>query len=622
MRGAGILLLSTFLTMTLHHCGEGSATNCIVLTPSPVGLDLLWVMDDSSGMVGHQQSLPRSIDTFLTALEPYGVDDLRVAFTTTNVCEEGKSGAIRGKFLYQPSGAHPPAGIVWQNRYCETHADCVDAAISTDPDDWRCVNWSKYSADPDKSVYFCDHPETSANPTLVNLSSRCQFRCNREEDAAGCARIYGRPDTCADDCDLDWDCAKRCETFLFDAEKCATVCGSQECFHTCADEEFRKQDFLCSLVCADEYTCQDICIARSGEPTYRCLYPGGDYYHAGCILPPPTSRCPDQGPVVLDKEVVNGLFEEWNTGTWAGDPRWLGLNDATVRRKIFEQLFVCMGTVGAHQNICGTQEQGLLAAWLALDRNGENAEQAISFLRDEALLLVVIASNDDDYSTVEKVPAVDFHGISCMADTSGCTPEGTCEPAVPGPLKPTSEFVTSFQSLKSDSAWVTLATITGDIIPGSSTTPTQDLAAIRERYYECRCSSVSGSTGYIASGTHICTSHMQEADLGTRYHEVVKGLGPDQALTLNICDDTGFENPLKQIADALLPRLTRICLTPQVSLIETVAVARLDPSGAAILQIPDTDYSVDDGAPGCSGLPALRFREPLRTSESVRICMP
>jgi len=469
--------------------------------------------------------------------------------------------------------------------------------------------------------------EILSDPTL------CQEICGADDPAACftvCQQVFKDP-SCNNMCASDWDCMKKCESYLYDSAKCENVCaGGGDCFETCSDVEFEKQDFLCTMVCEGTYDCEDKCIAEFGDKTYRCLYPGGDESRAGCLLPPSTAYCPEKGPTMLDKEVAEQYFQDWKDIEWAGNPDWRGLDDKTVRGLIFEQLFICMASVGAAQSICGNQEQGLLAAWMALDKDGENAAQAQSFLREDAFLLIVIVSDEDDCSSTEKIAAIESGKCACKADTNGCTPDGNCDPTQSGPLYPVSTFINRLKSLKSDPAQVVLAVIVGDVVPGSATSPVEDVAQIRGRFYECKC-----DQGLYAPYTYACLSAQGKADIGNRYMQVAQGFGPRYGQVSNICSDEGLEGSLQEIGELVVPLLTAICLPRPMAEDEFIEIHLVTENGENFLQEPitpenpDGDYELMKNFPTCPEQflasdgyrteNAIRFADALEYSDRVKI---
>ncbi len=517
----------------------------------PAKLDVLFVIDASTSMCQEQQGLAGAFRSFLDGLRANGLDDVQVAVTSSNVCapDQGtcnssadcaggreckdigggyrvclRVGAVRGKFLYQPAGDFPPACVEMRTVPCLTDAEC-NTYSARHPDDplpdgdggnWVCEGPPLGSA---ANLWTCDLPpevkqygvedDYAPGDLLFAVSSQCRYRCDRDADPGQCARVFGQ--------------------------------------------------------------------ATSG-----CVYPGNDPSKAGCMLPPATAHCPpaDQGPKILNNNVADHWLRMWMAGEWAGDPGWdpqwkqlpAGDSDADFaareapRARVFEQLFQCMATLGVSQTTCGLQEQGLRAAWMALDPEGENSGQAQAFLRHNAYLLIVIVGDEDDCSAPEyqksdgrwdnRVPSDQSGWCACMRDENGCTAAGECDPAAcltngkfdvtKCPLYSTSRFVNQLRTLKPDAAMVAFAAVTGDFLPGSATTPGTDLAAIRQRYFECRCNTKASSR---APFTYACLGAAGQASLGARYAAVAEVFAQGGRGTLsNLCAGTGFESALQGIA--------------------------------------------------------------------------
>lgn len=664
----------------------------------PAKLDILWVVDDSPSMCQEQQSLAASFEQFLKVFQSYTAIDMRLAVTTTAVCSKDKPNPGRGKFVYQPAldTTMSPECVEKQVRPCLDDSDCQKDASLPNSKNWVCEK------KPATYMYSCDKPAKMCAPEpncdnvdklpgdlLMVVQSMCRYSCDREADPAGCGKVFGpildgkksyndqpcdhvcsggqcsveaceaepllvgtsgitndKPE-CKEVCASDWDCVKKCVSFLYDEGKCKVICEapSSDCYSTCtfagteekgyADKMFPRKDFLCSLVCDKGYDCKDICIAEFAKSSYRCLYPGGDKTKSGCLLPPPTSYCPAKGPKILDKgdfnccldpqssacadhkadtSVTCSYFKGWKSGDWAGNPVWKTLSDAEVYEQIFRQLFICMAMVGTGQQPCGNQEQGLLAAWLALDPNGENKDQARAFLREDAYLLIVVISDEEDCSTVKQISAEQYPLCACLADTRGCRADGTCNPNYPDKvLYPVDEFVNKFKSLKKDPAMVVFTAIVGDALPGSVLSPKlpdgslPEVDDIRRRYYDCKCQ--TPATAYSPQ-TYVCYSNQGKADLGKRYMDVAAAFGNRWGQTSNICDDSGLSPALERIAKLVVPLLTQVCLPRPLARNEFIEVYKYKASDPLnrVLLMPDTETETRDYRLYASPIGCIRFR--------------
>jgi len=460
---------------------------------------------------------------------------------------------------------------------------------------------------------------TSVCEDLIGDAAACASRCTASSGSCiDVCQAISKTDQCAWACSSEWNCQQKCEGYLYDSQMCAQVCaaGGGAACRTACTTQFKNQDFLCSMICDTQFDCTDRCIAEFGGATYRCLAPGGDPSNAGCMQPPPTTFCPKNGPKILDTEIADQWLLSWMQGGWDGHPdwdsRWKQLPTGpsqedfmareTARNKVFEQLFICMATIGADQVLCGNQEQGLRAAWMALDPEGENADQSEQFLRDDAYLLVVVVSDEDDcsapdycdrvdaftekiiYDTPNKrtqcVIAEDVSRCSCLRDENGCLPwqdpaKGECDISqcmkdgqfIRGlcPLESADAFVNKIRSLKKDPAQVVFAAIAGDIMVDSDGDvimtndlyQVNDVDALVDRYFTCKCDKWVRRS----PKTYGCLSSYGKADLGLRYNRTASAFGLGRFGQLaNICNEEGIGGSLEQIANLVVPLLTKVCL--------------------------------------------------------------
>lgn len=325
------------------------------------------------------------------------------------------------------------------------------------------------------------------------------------------------------------------------------VCNVNNVLHICDQEP--GPIILDSIAPSCRYRCDkenDKCTMVFGSEDYQCVYPGDNKNLAGCQWIPPTSACPSDGPTVLDQSTIEKYLKLWKDGIWKGEPQWKGKKDEEVRLLIAKLLFQCMTTISMEStwHSCGMQEQGLLAAWMALDPEGENALQAKSFLRPDAVLIVVIVSDEDDCSSTKELSPDYYAKCPCLADSNGCKPDGECGVSK-GPLYPVIDLANKFKSLKSDLSRIVFAAVTGDVIPGSKTTPTKDVEAARTRYYECMCSQNIQNISY----PYICASDFGTANLGSRYIAIANIFGKN-GFVMNLCDPIGTRKSLIQVSKA------------------------------------------------------------------------
>lgn len=155
------------------------------------------------------------------------------------------------------------------------------------------------------------------------------------------------------------------------------------CKYACEDDAACCSSFCYQDVCGDKQSCYDDKCADlpTDECNYECSTVGGNKDNATCVAQPRTGDCPE--PKNLSKILTNKEIK----------------------------YFHCIATVGADQTSqTANLEGGLKSAWMALDPAGPNKKQSADFLREDAYLVVVFISDEDD----------------CSIDDEFCSPSYTC----------------------------------------------------------------------------------------------------------------------------------------------------------------------------------------------------
>ncbi len=245
-----------------------------------------------------------------------------------------------------------------------------------------------------------------------------------------CQRRVRRVCTTNDDCD-DIDC----EVFGKCEDQGEWVCEQKSELAMCLVHPNGSVNTECKRRCASDEECQAI----FQYERYFCQRPSGNQADWGCVLPPQTSECPAELPKFLDSSNLD--------------------------------LFPCAATVGVNQLKCYAYEQGLAAAYGALSPTGANKEQAKEFLRDDAYLVIIFVSDEDDCSA-DKIIGEDYHdqcALLDIVDKGAGSPKG-------GPLVDVSTFVNRFKAIKDDPSRVIVAAIAGDAVPPSPETYESEVA--------------------------------------------------------------------------------------------------------------------------------------------------
>ncbi len=286
--------------------------------PANARLDLLFVIEARSGTCSAQNALGEAVGPFVTRLREAVAADLRVAVVTT----DGLTAGERGRFRNAPAQQFPLSCAEKVRSACLVDTACQDPALGFG----------------DRGI--CDGPSDAANLYNLNgsLNAGCRFACQSD---AECVAHFATADA--------------------------------------APQETAR---------------------------WECLMLGASAHDYGCVRNPDTADCPADLPTVaalpatLDAEQVAALL-----AAPAADERVAGLAlsvgacaaftfeqtpcaalpaadlagrtrcaEACVRAE-FTRAVRCLANVGADQSAAGALQSSLAAAWLALDPEGENAQQ-------------------------------------------------------------------------------------------------------------------------------------------------------------------------------------------------------------------------------------------------------
>lgn len=345
----------------------------------------------------------------------------------------------------------------------------------------------------------------------------------------------------------------------------------------------------CRKLCQEGWECDDAFVeggasdeCKSEENSeacvYKCLTPSKDPKNSGCVLRPGTNACPDEAAMRETMLLGSGL--ESGQGRCAtGEGCWYdqGCADGSaclepavwLTRETAGDLFKCVGVVGAEQHSNANLEQGLNAAITALDKGGIRGDQAKQFLRDDAYLVIIFVSDEEDCSTVdgESLKKEQYGTCTCRPDAT----EG-------GMMRPVPDAINRIKALKGDPGRVLVAAIVGDSTAEIKIEGTDDIDPVeteviknedRLAYFQSKCTMCEDPSDHHPHlfNTYICQSARGKADFGSRYVRFVKGFGANGILT-NICDDSGIGPALEKIADRIIRVFTKVCLPRPVLGIE------------------------------------------------------
>jgi hypothetical protein len=291
------------------------------------------------------------------------------------------------------------------------------------------------------------------------------------------------------------------------------------------------------------------CDSDPGKCAYRCDPAPSDPAETGCVLRPETSACPES----------NTMKDQLVTAT--GTAPYLTQSNA-------KELFKCIATVGAEQGFDADLEQGLKASILALDKKGPNGEQAAAFMRDDAYLVIVYVSDEDDCSEGNgKSITVDEHDkCMCMTDSENG-----------GKLLPVDQAVNIVKSFKADPGRVIVAGVIGDSVADDP----EQVEVDRTAYFDSKCGICEGQPNAkhpFLKKTYVCASESGKADYGSRYVQFIKRFGQNGIIT-NICSDTGIAPALDAIAEQIILVFSKICLPRPILDTESLQVKKVGPKG-------------------------------------------
>ncbi|MCA9521985.1 MAG: VWA domain-containing protein, partial [Myxococcales bacterium] len=321
-------------------------------------------------------------------------------------------------------------------------------------------------------------------------------------------------------------------------------------YETCS----RQYTFDCTKDTAGDALCE----AQFG-PGWKCSYAGSiQKYSNGKVNSTCIRRCGDDQ--TCNAEFSDGQYFCLNKATFNTPTDFSSCNLVTDTTKCdgvdaslgfitnntpdIKKAFECIATVGTTSDSDAQLEMGLLAAKLALDKNGKNGTQATNFLRDDAFLAIIMVSDEDDCSIKEGEKFTEDELRHC-----GFVNEK---------LEQVGEFVKFFKRLKKDPGKVIVATIAGEAkIDG--TNPSDPGFNLDPRVIQERDAYLTTKQMPNEEGAYICVSDNGRADFGRRYRELVDKFGSNGVFA-NICDND-FGPALQLIAKKIIDIFAGSCLS-------------------------------------------------------------
>ena len=524
------LALCTLLACATMHCNDvpvdtlqRSFSVKVVQSQSnktAVKVDFLWVLDNSSSMCHEQKAVAQSANEFMSKIEEYVNIDYRIAVVTTDV----KSDEHMGKFRHHRTEQFPWACREEQVRLCLT-GENGDVACQSDYG--RCSDGSLCSIDPQTFTGDCE-----TGPCVSNgLGWSCSGGNLEFSDIQNCNGSINS--ACQRGCETDAECE---EELTLDDPSTPGINESTDAAKRCLE---------------DPSSCQYEC--RNIPP------------QTGCILRPASAKCPDDDAIRKEMTTQNGT-----------DTPFLVPQNAV-------DLFQCIAIVGAEQSHNARNEESFNAALMALDKNGANGTQAKDFLRDDAYLVIIFVSDEDDGSAAE--------GLSISYDEA----IKPCKYLKPlgdgkGKLRTAAATANALKALKNDPGRILVASIVGDSL-------SKDPSVIAKERAEFKDSQCGGAT-CDSSNTRskICYGPGVDAEYGERYIQVTERFGLNGIVT-NLCENAGIGPALDTIAIRIVKVISKLCLPYPIQ--DGLVVRKLGPKGTCPDQSECTVLNVN----GCGGQP-------------------
>ncbi len=216
----------------------------------------------------------------------------------------------------------------------------------------------------------------------------------------GALRPRNPPPACAEfrvwPCEGNQDCVDEhgagweCESYALDQVHNMNGSVKTICTFNCSGDDACCVEFCHADECAGAPSClESLCAdAATQECTHECVGLGTGESGSRCNLLPDIADCPANVAGYLTSDNIH--------------------------------LFKCLVAPQDKGIYSVNRNQGLLAAWRALDPDGANGEQSAAFLRSEAYLLLVFVTDEDECSIAE-----DFCPPSFECDSDADCPFGT-----------------------------------------------------------------------------------------------------------------------------------------------------------------------------------------------------
>lgn len=272
---AGLLSCNEYPVHSLLETFEVRVTDQLS-GDKPVKLDFLWVIDHSPSMCQEQRDLAAAFSTFATTLQSLGAIDAQMAVVSVQQVPDKVDIKVVGRFMHRAATIFPP--------------NCFERVVKP------CLNNNE-----------CTASQPFAFPVTTD-TSLCQKKDNWVNPYVG----------------GEWECKRPNSANLISNLNCSV---NSQCIAKCTTDADCRAIFEPKVPAAKQ---RSICKNIAGQQ--------------GCMFPPDTATCPtsDKLPGVLTNQNLN--------------------------------LFRCNATLGAASTQEASFEGGFRSAWTALDPKGPNCD--------------------------------------------------------------------------------------------------------------------------------------------------------------------------------------------------------------------------------------------------------
>ena len=467
-------------------------------TGDPVKIDFLWVIDNSASMCQEQVGLAASFQDFTDKLIDQFELDAQVGVVTSDMHCDPQNPQIHasmGQFSRKPAESFPPS----------------------------CHQQIRYACTSDDDCKGLDGYNYGQKGSACANDSDCG-------DGEECVIEAGGDGTCQG----IWTCE-----------------GAGNLPALCIENPNGTTNTSCKRLCTSDEQCQTL----FGDSRYTCQNLSTTQNVGGCLLPPDTVGCPEELPPFLTSENldlfpclatvgVNQLkcynYEQGLAAALAAldpsDRNYISTNIACSAESPCPEPRTEAWASAAESN-WGLQDKSERCTDVSAckDKGGQNCTcrhvshlecveglcrgPNYGFLRDDAYLVIVFVSDEDDCSAQTEI-GEDYYDqcglLNILKKQPGDSDKG-------GPLVKVSTYVNRFKSLKSDPSRVIVAAIAGDAVPrtpeqvAANIAPTCSTCSltgaacevswnIQEKKYVHACDTLTCSDGTCGATEVTCTS--------------------------------------------------------------------------------------------------------------------